>query len=140
MIDDIGLVYKWERDLERVTRYDKITSGVINVSCQTNQAAFVTTKGKVIGFGDLLNGEIEGIDNAVKSIVLNHKIVILTTEGKVLEYAGENVIETQITSKVIDIEGKENSIMYQTVDEEVYENGTKVTNYGENAFGIGIRK
>lgn len=137
MIDDIGLVYKWEKDLERVTRYDKITSGVINVSCQTNQAAFVTTKGKVVGFGDLLNGEIEGIDNAVKSIVLNDKIVILTTEGKVLEYAGENVIETQITSKVIDIEGKENSIMYQTVDEEVYENGTKVTNYGENAFGIG---
>lgn len=30
--------------------------------------------------------------------------------------------------------------MYQTVDEEIYENGTKVTNYGENAFGIGIRK
>lgn len=140
MIDDIGLVYKWEKDLERVTRYDKITSRVINASCQTNQTAFVTAKGKVVGFGDLLNGEIEGIDNAVKAIVLNDKIVILTTEGKVLEYAGGNIIDAQITPKVIDIEGKENSIMYQTVDEEIYENGTKVTNYGENAFGIGIRK
>lgn len=153
-LDDLGIVYEWGNGVTKPKTYDKITVRVIDISAGKNQNAFVTTKGKVLGFGNILNGEVPGISNAIKTQVTNDSIIILTSDFNVYEYKAGTLTQIQITPKVIDISSNGNNIMLQTVDEEVYllgqnTNGelgigntnliltpTKPNIHGENVFGI----
>ena len=93
--------------------------------------------GTVKGIGNILNGNIEEITNAIKAVVTKEKIIILTEEGKIYEYVGGNITEKTIPEKVIDISAKENTVILQTEEENIYISGTKVAVHGENAFGMG---
>lgn len=153
-MDDLGIVYEWGNGQTKPKTYDKITVRVIDMAAGKSQNAFVTTKGKVIGYGNIINGEIPGITNAIKVAVTNDSIIILTSDLKVYEYKAGALNQIQITPKVIDISANGTSVMLQTVDEETYvlgantngELGTgtntivtvpqKVNIHGENTFGI----
>lgn len=54
-LDDLGIVYEWGNGSAKPKTYDKITIRVIDIAAGKNQNAFVTTKGKVLGFGNILN-------------------------------------------------------------------------------------
>lgn len=54
-MDDLGIVYTWGNGDTKPKTYEKITVRVIDISAGRNQNAFVTTKGKVLGFGNILN-------------------------------------------------------------------------------------
>lgn len=74
--------------------------------------------------------------NAVKAVVMQDKLMILSKDGKLYEYKLGNLTEIQVAGKVIDIEGKEDKFIYQTVNEKTYTlDGTELRG---NTFGFGI--
>lgn len=71
--------------------------------------------------------------------VLEDKIIILTSEGKVFEYSNGTLKDISIQEVAIDIQGKGNNLLIQTVNENTYMNNAKVAAHGDNTFGIGVR-
>ncbi len=154
-LDEYGIVYKWGSGSSIPHAIEKINKKVIDISAGKKQIAYVTAKGTVEGIGDILDGEIDGVDNAVEVEVVNNKIVYLTTDGEVYEYSNGSKSKVEIGKKVIDISANNTSVMYQTVDEEIYVSGentnmelgtgnadkvvtpVKVQAHGDKAFGMG---
>ncbi|MDE5831041.1 MAG: hypothetical protein K2H53_05405 [Clostridia bacterium] len=132
-IDEYGIVYEWGRGNLKPHIITRPGQKVINVSAGFDQIAYVTSKGNVFGDGTILNGTLNGINNAVKVEVTENSLIILTSDGKVHEYKNGSLTDIQITPRVIDISANATSVMYQTVDEEVYVSGTNT--YGQ----LGIR-
>lgn len=141
-IDDYGIVYEWGRGkLEPVTS-EKMGQRIIDIAAGKNEVAYVTAKGTVIGKGQILEGEIEGLNNAIKVEVCRDRIIILTSNGKVYEYIDGKLNEIQTDEYIIDIEGHDGTVMYQTVNETTYlsTGGSileKANPHGENTYGIG---
>ena len=132
-IDNYGIVYEWGKDVTSPKAVDRVNQRIIDIAAGFNQSIFITSKGTVIGAGDILEGELDGIDNAVKVQVLQDKIIILTTEYKAYEYQKGKLTEVHIPEKVIDISAKNTSVMYQTEREKTYVSGENT--YGE--LGVG---
>ncbi len=132
-LDNLGIVYKWgngtlEPDIMQVTG-----QRIIDISAGNDQSVFVTAKGNVLGKGSILNTQLDGIDNAVKTQVTSDSIVILTSDGKVYEYKA-GVLSLINVNNVIDISANQGNVMYQTIDENTYVSGTNAN--GELGTGI----
>ncbi len=154
-LDKYGNIYEWGRGSTIPHATGKINKKVIDISAGNNQIAYVTMVGKIQGEGKILNGEIAGVDNAVRVEVLKNSIIYLTAEGEVYKYENGRTEKIGINEKVIDISAKDTSVMYQTVDEEIYVSGDnrdgelgtgdsqsviipkKVQKHGESVFGMG---
>ena len=137
-IDNFGNVYEWEKENLNLNKTRKLGQRIIDISAGSNQRVFVTSAGRIIGFGNILNGEISELNNVVKVAVLNDKIIILTSEGKMLEYTNNQLTDIQINEYVIDIEANGMTAFYQTSDEKIHNMSTNQIR--ENAFGMGIGK
>ena len=131
-IDKLGIVYKWGDGLLEPTVHQISSQRIIDVSAGNDETVYVTAKGTVIGEGSLLDGEIEGITNAIKSQVTNDSIIILTSDLTVYEYSAGTLTQIDLTD-VIDISANEDSVMMQTSDEKVYVMGDNIN--GE--LGVG---
>jgi len=81
-IDDLGIVYEWGRGKNKPEETQDVTQRVIDISAGGEQKVYVLAKGTVVGKGDILEGEIAGITNAIKTAVTNDKIIILTGDRK----------------------------------------------------------
>ena len=124
-VDNLGIVYKWGNGIVTPEVYQVGSQRIIDVSAGKNQSAFVTAKGTVFGEGAILSGQISGINNAVKTVVTDDSIIILTIEDdplqpgtqveKVYEYKAGVLSQIQIDD-VIDISATNSSILYQTAD------------------------
>jgi len=144
-VDSNGIIHGWGRNSEgqlgtnNINKNTKspvvvgsINERIIDIAAGINQSVIVTAKGKIYGFGSVLNGCLTDFTNAYKVQVGQGFILILTTDGNIYKY--ENSILTQVvnSNNVIDIAVTKNSNMYQTFDEKVY-------TWGENSFGqLGI--
>lgn len=53
-IDTYGIVYEWGKDNTRPKIVDRVTTRVIDIAAGNNQSIFVTAKGTVIGYGNIL--------------------------------------------------------------------------------------
>lgn len=135
-IDSFGNVYEWEKENSNIRQVRRMAETIIDISAGKDERLFVTSKGKVIGFGSILNGEINGLDNAIKAEVLNEKIIILTSNGEVFEYANNQLTKIQSDEYIIDINANGITSMYQTVNEKVYNLNTNQIK--ENIFGMGV--
>ena len=167
-IDNLGIVYGWGSNKNGQLGTENIgkdtltpsviktdTQRVIDISAGEEQSVYVTAKGTVNGYGKLLNGKIDGIENAIKAEVTKESIIILTAENEVYKYENGSLTQIVFESKVIDISGTNETVMYQTVDEKTYVTGentygelglgtnniaeepTLVNAHGESTYGIG---
>lgn len=145
-VDDLGIVYVWGYNSNGAIGNDSIgssimtpkmltTSGqrIVSIAAGKSQSAFVTAKGEVFGYGNILNGTISGIGNAIKVQVTDNSIIILTVDNKVYEYKVGSLTQISIAEKVIDISANHGNVMYQTSDEKTYVSGDNI--YG--ALGVG---
>ena len=114
-----GNIYKWGNGNTKVELIEKITTQVIDISAGINQSVIVTEKGTITGYGHILNGELEGINNAIKTVVTKDKIVILTTNGESYDYKAGALTKIDIPAFILDIAASRNTVMYQTSDEEI---------------------
>ena len=145
-LDSYGVLYGWgENSLGQlglnnigeytynVARVIISTDRIMHISAGNKQSAVVDSTGKVYGFGEYLNGYLEGIENAVKVEIGNGYMLILTTEGKLYKYDQTGLNQISTNGDIIDISIQNTQNMYQTKDEKVYV-------WGENtngALGIG---
>lgn len=128
-----GNIYKWGNGNTKVELIEKITTQVIDISAGINQSVIVTEKGTITGYGHILNGELEGINNAIKTVVTKDKIVILTTNGESYDYKAGALTKIDIPAFIVDIAASRNTVMYQTSDEEIFSLGANT--YGELGLG-----
>lgn len=54
-VDKYGIVYEWGKDVTSPKIVDRVPGRIIDVAAGGNQSIFVTAKGTVIGYGDILN-------------------------------------------------------------------------------------
>ena len=140
-VDIYGIVYGWGLNSsgelgnsnigETLTKPTKIYTSnepVINLSAGKGQTVLVKADGTVYGIGSLLNGEMTGMKNAVKTEVANGTIYVLTNDYEVYKYKDGALEKISIDKKIIDISAKGDSIMYQTSDELTYVSG-------DNSYG-----
>ena len=158
-LDNYGALYGWGENSKgqlgssNIGKYTNTpvrvlvsTDRIMQIAAGENQSVIVDSSGRVYGFGEMLNGFIDGINNAVKAEVGNGYILILTTEGKVLKYYKAQIVddegnityqykttEVSINSDVIDISVQNNTNMYQTISEKAYVWGNNDT----GALGTG---
>lgn len=155
-IDNLGNVYEWGNGKNTPEKAIQIGQRIIDVACGNNQTAYVTAKGTVIGIGNILNGKIEGIENAIKVQVTDNSIVILTNTEMVYEYKNGTTTKIEVPETVIDISAKGLNAMYQTASEKTYVSGLNtngelgvgntagitipelVQEHNSNTFGIGV--
>ncbi len=154
-LDNLGIVYKWGDGVIEPTRISVTSERIIDISAGKSQIAYVTAKGKVVGNGNILDGELPGLENAVKTQTTQDSIIILTSNGLVYKYKNGSLSQIDI-SNVIDISANGNNVMYQTADEKTYVSGVntygelgtgdtssvldpvQTTAHSENTFGIGV--
>ena len=154
-IDMYGIVYEWGNGNTTPQIAQRVTERVVDIAAGNNQSVFVTAKGTVLGYGNILDGQINGIENAIKAQVTEDKIIILTVTNEVYEYQNGSLSKVNVPEPVIDISAKNRTVMYQTVDEKTYVSGENtygqlgvgdtqnrlspvlVNKHGENTFGLG---
>lgn len=157
-LDSYGVLYGWGENSSGQLGQDNIgeytynvarvvisTERIMHIAAGNKQSAIVDSSGKVYGFGEYLNGYLDGIENAVKTEIGNGYMLILTTEGKLYQYDKTGLKQISTNSNVIDISVQNTQNMYQTKDEKVYVWGnsiatipTLLTNANtSNVFGIG---
>lgn len=145
-LDSYGALYGWGENAlgqlglnnigeytYNVARVIISTDRIMHISAGNKQSAVVDSTGKVYGFGEYLNGYLEGMENAVKVEIGNGYMLILTTEGKLYRYDQTGLNQISTNANVIDISIQNTQNMYQTKDEKVY-------TWGENtkgALGVG---
>jgi len=145
-LDSYGALYGWGENLAgqlglnnigeytyNVARVIISTDRIMHISAGNKQSAVVDSTGKVYGFGEYLNGYLEGIENAVKVEIGNGYMLILTTEGKLYRYDQTGLNQISTNADIIDISIQNAQNMYQTKGEKVY-------TWGENtkgALGVG---
>jgi len=133
-IDKYGLVYVWGEGYTHTPQM--LDTNIRNVTYltagDTNQIIMVLDTGEVQGFGNILNGKIAHLENAVKVQVGNGYLLILNTNGEVFKYENNSLTKVENIQNAIDISVKENVNMYQSKDESAYI-------WGANDYGqIGI--
>ena len=133
-----GNVYKWGNGNAKVELIEKITIPVLDISAGVNQSVLVTAKGAIIGYGDILNGELEEITNAIKTAVTKDKIVILTANGESYDYKAGVLTKIDMPSFIVDIVASKDTVMYQTKEEKIFSLGANT--YGELGLGNTDRK
>ncbi|MCI8397651.1 MAG: hypothetical protein HFJ52_08670 [Clostridia bacterium] len=138
ILDSYGNIYQIGGGYTNPVQVKKISGKVVDISCGVNQSTYVTSNGKVFGYGDILNGEMPNIETAVKSVCTQNSIIVLTSNGEVHEYTNNTLTQINIPKVIIDLKATENIVIYQTVDEETYIGTQKVITYGENTFGVGV--
>lgn len=84
----------------------------------TNQIIMVLDTGEVQGFGNILNGKIAHLENAVKVQVGNGYLLILNTNGEVFKY------ENNSLTKVENIQNANEREFYRST-----KNSTRKNNY-----------
>ena len=154
-LDNLGIVYKWGNGVLEPEIMQVTSQRIIDISAGNSQSVFVTAKGNVIGKGDILNTQIDGIDNAVKAQVASDSIIILTSNGKVYKYKDDTLSLINVEN-VIDISANQGNVMYQTIDENTYVSGLNTngelgiggatsvntpvptTKHSSDTFGIGV--
>lgn len=114
-MNELGIIYEWNSENLSVKEIERTASRIIDINAKNNQRVYITAKGTVLGQGDILNGEIQGIENATKVEVLQDRILILKTDGSVCEYANGVVQDRILPEIVIDISGNMMNALYQTV-------------------------
>ncbi len=140
-VDSNGIIHGWGRNSEgqlgtnNINKDTKspvvvgsINERIIDISAGINQSVIVTAKGKIYGFGNILNGCLSDLTNAYKVKVGQGYLLILTTDGNIYKYTNSTLTEVVNTNNVIDIDVTKNSNMYQSTDEKVY-------TWGENSVG-----
>ncbi len=140
-LDSYGIVYGWgsnsqgqigtENKGENILTPRKIgtiNERIINVSAGEDQTVLIAANGKVYGMGSILNGYLEGLDNAVQVKVGKGYLLILTTDNTIYKYNGSTLTQVEGVTDAIDISVKNNVNMYQSIDEKTY-------TWGENTYG-----
>lgn len=138
ILDSYGNIYQIGGGYTSAVQVKKINGKVVDLSCGVNQSAYVTSNGKVFGYGDILNGEMPDIETAIKAVCTQNSIVILTANGEIHEYTNGVLTKINMPKVIIDLKATENTMIYQTVDEETYIGTQKVTIHGDNTFGVGV--
>ncbi len=101
---------------------------VVNISAGSDETVLITSNGKVYGMGNILDGYLSGINNAVKAEVGNGYILILTNDNKIYKFKENTLTQIDNVENAIDISVMNNVNMYQSIDEETY-------TWGENTYG-----
>lgn len=81
-MDDLGIVYEWGKGTLTPQVKSGISGKIVDISAGEQDRVFVMAKGMVYGQGSIINGEIPNITDAIKAVVTNNSIVILTIERK----------------------------------------------------------
>ena len=81
-MDDLGIVYEWGKGTLTPQVKSGISGEIVDISAGEQDRVFVMAKGMVYGQGSIINGEIPNITDAIKAVVTNNSIVILTIERK----------------------------------------------------------
>ena len=121
-MDSFGILYVWGENIGTSPKVidTSIRSASYLATGGKDQIALVLPSGKVYGFGSILNGELNGIENAVKVEVGNDYLLILNTNGDVYTYKNGVLSKANTISNAIDISADGNTNMYQRVNEKVY--------------------
>ncbi len=131
VLDSYGILYGFGKNVNgqlgtqagsTVVEPSKIqfTSGTIEkIFAGENQSIIINTKGEVYGYGNILNGKLEGIQNAVKAQIGNGQILIITVTGEIYKYNGTGLEKINITN-IIDINTEGSKVIAQTADEKAY--------------------
>ena len=131
VLDSYGIVYGWGsnsngqlgtknvgNNILKPVQIANLNERIADISAGENQTVLLTSSGKVYGMGDILNGYLSGIENAVKVEVGSGYLLILTTDGEIYKYDG-TLNKIQVT---ID----------QTSNESSNENATNEVNETSN--------
>ena len=121
-LDDFGKVYAWGEDVLAPTELEGLFTDIIDIAVGADQKVFVRSDGKVVGIGNILDGELDDIENAIKAVVSGDEIYILTSDNYVYVYSDGN-LDIMDVSEVIDISAVNGGVMYQTTDEKFYVSG-----------------
>ncbi|MBO5478752.1 MAG: cadherin-like beta sandwich domain-containing protein [Clostridia bacterium] len=138
-IDEYSIVYGWGNNdngqlgnhansmILKPTQIQILEERVVDIAAGEDESVFVTAKGRAYGYGNRINGTIEGVHNVIKAEVGKDAIYLLTSSEEVYQYK-EGVLEKVALEGVIDISAKEDSILLQTFDEKTYV-------MGDNTYG-----
>jgi len=129
-LDEYGILYGWGNNNNSQLGLSKktvltptpigFTQGTISsIWAGENETIVINTKGEVYGYGSILNGKLEGIENAVKVSVGNGYMLVLMTDGKVCKYDGTNLTKLTLEN-IVDIDVTNENNVAQTVDEKIY--------------------
>lgn len=128
ILDSYGNIYQIGGGYKTPVAVKRINGKVVDLDCGTQQSVYVTAKGKVYGYGNILNGEMPSVENAVKAICLDNKIIILSVDGEVYEYIDGTLNKLDMAERIIDIRANRNSFVYQTLSEDTFSIEAGVTN------------
>jgi hypothetical protein len=114
-MNEFGIIYEWNSETLAVKEIERKSSKIIDISAKNNQRLYITSRGTILGEGDILNGEMQGMQDAVKAEVLQDRILILKSDGTVCEYVNGMLQNKVLKERVIDISGNMTNALYQTV-------------------------
>ncbi len=128
ILDKYGNIYQIGGGYNTPVAVKRIKGKVVDLNCGISQSVYVTAKGKVYGYGNILNGEMANIENAVKAVCTDNKIIVLTVDGEIYEYGSETLNKLNVSERIIDIRANRNSIVYQTLNGDTFGIEAGVTN------------
>ena len=114
-MNEFGIIYEWNSETLAVKEIERTSSKIIDISAKNNQRLYITSRGTILGEGDILNGEMQGMQDAIKAEVLQDRILILKSDGTVCEYVNGMLQNKVLKERVIDISGNMTNVLYQTV-------------------------
>ena len=128
-MDSYGIIYVWGQGYG--TSPQILNTNIREASYLSaganDQIILVLPSGQIYGFGSILNGILDGIENAVKVEVEDDYLLILDTNGDVYIYRNNTLAKESLVSRAIDISIAGDTKMYQNVNEKAY-------GWGDNSY------